>query len=652
MNTPVDDEEFTALVDADIPRVDLVDKAANGTTFLIAKQADGAGLLSPDLVRDLIGKTAEPLPQEETVTMTGSPGAIAKLMHEAAVRAAERDTVEKAEISQARQNDLPDSDFAYIEPGGSKDDEGKTTPRSLRHFPIMDAAHVRNALSRAPQSPFGDKAMPKIRAAAKKFNIDVAKMVGSDLDDGVDGMDPTVVLAEPDDGDDMPGDPNDPGSPAWEAIDAATAQKWLSIAYRVKNALGVMAERELLEAASADPDDAEDAWNLQDAQCAMDYVIGILANFAADEQAEATLGAEAMDAVGKALAGADQPLGTIEALVSVRKAGRSLSAANEQAIRDAVSSLQKVLASLPAAPVEKTANEESDMPQPTTAEDATRESGQEPAMGSREVDPKPEAGVPVTDMTKGSMAGDMANLDQAKATIAQSLAVAKADADKKAMVVVYDQKGRLVGICDPDDITPVANAEAEPDDMSDTSDDDGSDSSDDTSTETTDLTPQPAAEAGTPANNVPDTGDDDQAVTKTTHHINDTDLSEMLKSSLIPALEEIVKAHSATQAERIATTGDAVLELVNMVETLKGQVTKLEEQPAQPKVFTQGVGPRPLPQHLRGHDQGGTPMEVDFAKAAELKKKLSSANDAGEQQDAYLQLQDMAIAQLAAMRRG
>ena len=78
----------------------------------------------------------------------------------------------RAQISTADQNDLPDSAFAYIEPGGSKDSDGKTTPRSLRHFPIHDAAHVRNALARASQSPFGDKAMPKIKAAAKKFGID------------------------------------------------------------------------------------------------------------------------------------------------------------------------------------------------------------------------------------------------------------------------------------------------------------------------------------------------------------------------------------------------------------------------------------------------------------------------------------------------
>lgn len=79
-----------------------------------------------------------------------------------------------AEMSAAAINDLPDSAFAYIEPGGHKDEEGKTVPRSLRHFPIHDEAHVRNALSRAPQSPHGDKAMPKIRAAAKKMGIHMA----------------------------------------------------------------------------------------------------------------------------------------------------------------------------------------------------------------------------------------------------------------------------------------------------------------------------------------------------------------------------------------------------------------------------------------------------------------------------------------------
>ena len=79
-----------------------------------------------------------------------------------------------AQMAAASINDLPDSAFAYIEPGGSKDSSGKTVPRSLRHFPVHDKAHVQNALSRAPQSPFGGKAMPKIRAAAKKFGVQVS----------------------------------------------------------------------------------------------------------------------------------------------------------------------------------------------------------------------------------------------------------------------------------------------------------------------------------------------------------------------------------------------------------------------------------------------------------------------------------------------
>src|SRR5213592_4707847 len=80
-----------------------------------------------------------------------------------------------AAMSTESVNDLPDSAFAYIESGGTKDDTGKTTPRSLRHFPVHDAAHVRNALARASQSPFGEKAMGKIRAAAQRFGVHVGE---------------------------------------------------------------------------------------------------------------------------------------------------------------------------------------------------------------------------------------------------------------------------------------------------------------------------------------------------------------------------------------------------------------------------------------------------------------------------------------------
>src|SRR5258706_11738048 len=80
----------------------------------------------------------------------------------------------KATLSSASVNDLPDSAFAYIESGGTKDAEGKTTPRSLRHFPVHDRAHAENALARLPSSPFAAQARAKVMAAAAKFGIKVS----------------------------------------------------------------------------------------------------------------------------------------------------------------------------------------------------------------------------------------------------------------------------------------------------------------------------------------------------------------------------------------------------------------------------------------------------------------------------------------------
>jgi hypothetical protein len=109
-----------------------------------------------------------------------------------------------AKMTAASINDLPDSAFAYIEPGGKKDEHGRTTPRSKRHFPIHDAAHVRNALARAPQSPFGKKAMPKIRAAAKKFGIEVGESKSQEHAPDIDvirslGATPEIRSADDDD---------------------------------------------------------------------------------------------------------------------------------------------------------------------------------------------------------------------------------------------------------------------------------------------------------------------------------------------------------------------------------------------------------------------------------------------------------------------
>ena len=666
----LDDDEMTELVDADFNRVDLVGKGANGIPrFLIAKQDEASrGLVPAELVRELIGKQAEPEPEPaaaaEQVTMTGSPAAIAAFIHKAAVRAAEPGDVAKAAESTKSQNDLPDSDFAFIESGGKKDDEGKTTPRSLRHFPINDAAHVRNALARLSSSPFGDKASGKVHSAAKKFGIDVSKEAGvadqtvtkdvltPDPDDGVDGLDPTVPLAAPDDLDEIPGDPADPGSPAWEAIDAATATKWLSILARAQNAIGLLSDREMVEAATgADPDDMDSACDLQDAQYALDYVIGQLAVFAAGEQAEADLASEAMEQVGKAAAAAAGPIDVIEGLTAVRKAGRVLSSANEGHIREAAQRLNTVLSSLPQAPATTddgqpvAKSKEAAMTATATepvAKDAAPSADEQAATGPADALPGDPPG---REVMKAAMqvavydaSGNLAGIVKAAKIVQQ---VAKADADagdgaKTTMQAVFDEDGNLVGIVDPADITPVtgAGAKAADDDGADDSAD-GDDSDAAPAADDSDMTPQPAADAGTPADAVADDG--------TVAKSSDSDVFQVLESVVAKAVAAALD--TKTPAEDVAKQAD-VAGLLEEVETLKARLATVEEHPAAPKVFTNGQVP-PASQ-LRGQDQGATP--VDVAKAAELKQTLYRGT-AQEQNKAHREMQEMAIAAFGQLRR-
>jgi len=89
---------------------------------------------------------------------------------------------QEAEWTAEYINNLPDSAFAYIEAGGEKDAEGKTTPRSKRHLPFrnadgsLDADHVRNALARLDQTAIGSEAKgeakKKLCAAAKELQIE------------------------------------------------------------------------------------------------------------------------------------------------------------------------------------------------------------------------------------------------------------------------------------------------------------------------------------------------------------------------------------------------------------------------------------------------------------------------------------------------
>jgi hypothetical protein len=82
---------------------------------------------------------------------------------------------DKAVWSTAYINDLKDSAFLHIEPGGEKDDEGKTKPRSLRHFPFKDKEgninidHVRNAIAQAPKSSLPEDVQQRVQEKARKI---------------------------------------------------------------------------------------------------------------------------------------------------------------------------------------------------------------------------------------------------------------------------------------------------------------------------------------------------------------------------------------------------------------------------------------------------------------------------------------------------
>lgn len=92
-----------------------------------------------------------------------------------------------AEWSTADVNDLPDASFLFVESGGEKDEEGKTKPRSLRHFPYkdkhgkVDPAHAQNAIARIPQSNAPGLSADKKQAlqdkARRLLGIDTEKAV-------------------------------------------------------------------------------------------------------------------------------------------------------------------------------------------------------------------------------------------------------------------------------------------------------------------------------------------------------------------------------------------------------------------------------------------------------------------------------------------
>lgn len=291
---------------------------------------------------------------------------------------------------------------------------------------------------------------------------EVRALVKADGEDGDAAITSDLDVTQPlaDDAENASGVTSMPGSPAWEQVDAATARKWAAILARAKNAVQLLADRERTEA-SVDPDgdDYGNAWDLDDAACAIDAAISLLAPYALGEEMEAEFGGSSpLAEVAKAAAGLDPAaLETVELLAPLRKAGRVLSASNEAAIRGAVDSLQTVLASLPAAP-------EAPVDAPMAkATEAITETPQEPAVEpvtapvEKAAAEEPQAvEIGLEGLLKG--AAHLTPFEVVRA-VANGGKLLKAKGD--AQLAVFDENGKLIGTVDPADLSPIASNAAQ-----------------------------------------------------------------------------------------------------------------------------------------------------------------------------------------------
>jgi len=338
MTEPVDDEQ-SFIFDADIPRIDLVGKGANGMPFIIAKGKQG--LFAPDAVRDLI-KDAAPAPGpvvRDDVTMSGSPAAMAEMINKAAQRAARQEPpqlpTEAVQTAQyaAAYRELIEAERVGVGSWVAKDGTVTSFNEASSTTTIKE---------------------PPVTAPVVKDVVPDASDIIADGGGSAQSM---------------------PGSADWETMDAETAQAAIGLLGRVKGVLEWLIERETVEAVT-DDGDGEHVWDLSDTMCAVEAALDTLAGYAVGEQLEAEM-VDDLAAIGKALSGLDETgLAKIEKTISytaLMKAGRSLNSVHEGLLRAAKDNLDTVLSSLPAVTpddVAKEAQMTEPTPEPTEPDDA------------------------------------------------------------------------------------------------------------------------------------------------------------------------------------------------------------------------------------------------------------------------------------------
>jgi hypothetical protein len=285
MSDDTPEDEFTELVDPNITRMDAVGKAANGTTILMAKSAEGepAGLFDPEFVRELVAKAeAEPAaqtPDAGTVTVTGRPESIAAVMrqmHQAAVMSAE---VQKAAAEWSEYVAFAKAKYSAdkMRALGAKG-HAMSTGDGEYDYPIDDAEDLGRAIHAVGR---GGADHDKIRA----YIIRRARAMGmsDQIPDGwsSDGSPKQAAMAKAD------GSASDPGSPAWEAQDADTADGLVQAILALHPRVKALAQREGAEYGAGDMGDIGDVYDLQSACDWLMQAAKTIGGVAVAERAEA-----------------------------------------------------------------------------------------------------------------------------------------------------------------------------------------------------------------------------------------------------------------------------------------------------------------------------------------------------------------------------
>jgi hypothetical protein len=290
MTTVDEDEPFNELVDLNTKEMHAVGKSANGTAFLIAKSAadDGApgGLIDGALVRELLGGSDAPEAARphagDTITMSGSPGAIVRLMKEAASRRAVAALDLDPELDQVVK--ATDGDYvSFMKAKYSAEDKRKLAAKghAMRNadgepdYPVDDEEDLGKAIHAVGR---GGTDHDKIR----KYLIGRAKAMGKS-DQIPDNWASDGSIKQPV----AKADGTDPGSPAWEATDAASGQAVTDQILACIPAVQALAMREATEVGAGHTDDICDVLELQGAIDQLTCAAKTVAGFVVSERAEA-----------------------------------------------------------------------------------------------------------------------------------------------------------------------------------------------------------------------------------------------------------------------------------------------------------------------------------------------------------------------------